>query len=222
MVKISPISRYSYKQQPIKQLKKITNTIPKIATGVVIASLPILFNNCSKIEPPQNQIEEVKELERSFTLILNELGLIKDSNKLEDIKNIGFSDEENNRLYLKLKTLSENFIEAEYLKLNPESLLIDYANLTIEPDNKNIVINIKKNSQQTERQLYQILNRKVVQHTETDGFFTPTSELMRSGYGFIQVFDENNIKRFYNIQNNENIIAYTDATETHMHDFVIN
>lgn len=214
MVKITPIRNILYTtNNPIKKVRN-NRIIPRLFTGIAITTTPVLLSNCSKIETPLIQQEITHSTATNLTNILNNLGLIKDSNKLKNIVNIGFSDSDGNRNYVKFKKFSEEKIEAEYLKLNAEKKPIDSAQLIIEKFDKDIKLNISKENYDNITHLYKIENEKVIQYVENSGLFIPNSILQKNNSGFVQIFNDNDEKLFDDIQNNEVIVILDDSVNT--------
>lgn len=220
MLKITPIRNALYTKKTINKVKN-TKIIPRILTGVAISTFPLL-SNCSKIETPIVQEQVTNNAIINLTRVLEYLNLLKISNDLNDITNIGFSDADGNRNYIKFKKLSKEKIDAEYLKLNADKNIIDSAQLTIEKFDKDIKLNIIKENNDSITQLYKLVNREIIQYNEENGIFVPNSKLQKNSLGFIQIFNSGEIKYFNNVQNNELIIIKDDSLEEIEHEFVIN
>ena len=237
MTRISPVTQIAmrknmlFKQTLVEQKKKaphINNRnllLGSLAALAVFAASTVL-SNCSKVTLEGNTSIELSETDTKLNSYIKALGLLTLGENINEIQNIGFTDDNNYRHIITPQEKSKENSKFQHLKINPEGLLVEVSNFIVSSENNYINIDsYKHNGDFLGSKKYELLENKIIEYTDSNGVFVPNSELYKTENGFEQKFINGDIKEFKDIKNNEktpNIsVIFDESLEIIEHEIVL-
>ena len=237
MTRISPVTQIAmrknmlFKQTLVEQKKKaphINNRnllLGSLAALAVFAASTVL-SNCSKVTLEGNTSIELSETDTKLNSYIKALGLLTLDENINEIQNIGFTDDNNYRHIITPQEKSKENSKFQHLKINPEGLLVEVSNFIVSSENNYINIDsYKHNGDFLGSKKYELLENKIIEYTDSNGVFIPYSELYKTENGFEQKFVNGDIKEFKDIKNNEktpNIsVIFDESLEIIEHEIVL-
>ena len=237
MTRISPVTQIAmrknmlFKQTLVEQKKKaphINNRnllLGSLAALAVFAASTVL-SNCSKVTLEGNTSIELSETDTKLNSYIKALGLLTLDENINEIQNIGFTDDNNYRHIIAHQEKSKENSKFQHLKINPEGLLVEVSNFIVSSENNYINIDsYKHNGDFLGSKKYELLENKIIEYTDSNGVFIPYSELYKTENGFEQKFVNGDIKEFKDIKNNEktpNIsVIFDESLEIIEHEIVL-
>ena len=215
MPKVSPVTqiamrkhlefKYSLcKSRKLAQTSGDGSQLLKSLSILAILAGTALLSNCSKEIDIKEERNCVSNFSDKISNYLNLLGLIDLTQSSNEVKNIGFTDENSYRHILVQKENSEEQTKIQHLKVNPLGHLTNISELILTPEQNFINIDTySHNGDFLHTKKYEISGEKIIEYSDYNDIFVAASEYYKTENGFEQKLMSGEINSFKDIKSNE-------------------
>ena len=196
--------------------------LPKVVASTALVLAPLTVTNCTKLDKACLEEFEEFDFNKSLNLALTTVGVLK-NNDVESLKNLIFSDTNENIYILEKKSYSNTEFKLNFTKADKNHKLLDSSELRFTKDDEFLRLDIIKGDKIVDTKKYLSKENKVIELGFQDGLYTPQAEFKKTEKGFVKNSLNNVSIEYKNIRNNDftPIFIYDDSYNEIVHEIVI-